>query len=110
MADTPHIPGGNAPRAIDRLVDIADGLADRFRVPLSVLSVGWFALLCADYAGLVRLPKFVLIDGMPGLIASGLFNALWWGFLYPRAEKRRADRAAQADSVKPNQMKTNANG
>lgn len=109
MAHTPHIPGGNA-REIDRLVDLADDLADRFRVPLSVLSVGWFALVCADYAGFVRLPKFVLIDGMPGLIASGLFNALWWGFLYPRAEARRAKRAAQADSVKPTSMKTNANG
>lgn len=98
------MPNSNA-RAIDRLVDIADGLADRFRVPLSILSVGWFALTCADYAGFVRLPKFVLIDGMPGLIASGLFNALWWGFLYPRAEARRAARAAQSHSTK-----TNANG
>ncbi|WP_066649128.1 MULTISPECIES: hypothetical protein [Sphingomonas] len=96
MADLPQ------PRAIDRLVDFADGVADRLRVPLSVVSVGWFALTCADYAGFVRLPSFVLIDGMPGLIASGLFNALWWGFLYPRAEARRAERAAQSSSTSSN--------
>jgi len=90
------------PRAIGRLIDVADSVAERFRVPMSVVSIGWFALTCADYAGFVRLPSFVLIDGVPGLIASGLFNALWWGFLYPRAEARRAERAAQASSTSSN--------
>ena len=96
---------GPQPHAIDRLIDMADAVTGRLRIPLSVLSVVWFALTCADYAGFAGLPEFALIDGLTGLIASGLFNALWWGFLYPRAEQRRTDRVAV-----PTQVKTNANG
>lgn len=106
MADHAQIPDEVETRApqgfFDRLVDSADRLTDRFRVPLSVLSVGWFALTCADYAGFVQLPGFALISGMPGLIASGIFNALWWGLVYPRAEKRRFDRSQSSNSLKAN--------
>lgn len=111
MADANYRPDARPAGAVDRIVDAADGFLARFRVPLSVASVAIFVLTCADYAGFVRLPSITLIDGMPGLIASGVYNAVWWGFLYPRAEARRASRAPQPDAANaPNSSKAKVDG
>jgi len=85
---------------IERLIDIADDFAERFRWPLSILAVGWVVLTCASLTGFVHLPSFMLIGGKPGLIGSGLFNGLWWGLLYPRTEERRKQRSLQTLSTK----------
>ncbi|OYY67144.1 MAG: hypothetical protein B7Y49_00560 [Sphingomonas sp. 28-62-11] len=105
VSEAHRIPAGSAPRGFNRVVDLADDVANRFRVPLSILSVGLFVLTCADYAGFLRLPNVVVIGGTPGLIVAVAFNAIWWGFLYPRAEKRRAERTTHSHP-----MKAKANG
>ncbi|MBY0521205.1 MAG: hypothetical protein K2P79_12365 [Sphingomonas sp.] len=78
--------------ALGWVVDRIDAVADRHRQLLSAVGALWFGLVCADYAGFIALPSFVLIGGTPGLIAAVAYNALWWGVLYPRVEARRQTR------------------
>ena len=77
---------------IDALIDRVDAFCARWRVSLAVASGLWFALTCAAYANFIDLPAIVIIGGLPGVILAGLWNAIWWGLLYPRAERRRAAR------------------
>jgi hypothetical protein len=76
---------------MDRVLDFAE----RFSKPLSILSGIWFALTCASYAGFISLPKFALLSGWSAIAASGVWNAIWWGYFYPQAEERRLSRAAK---------------
>jgi len=79
---------------IDDLADRWDAFAERFRVPLAAFSVAWFALSCAEYAGFVDVPVPALVP-LPGWLAilpAAIWNALWWGFAYPRVEARRKQR------------------
>ena len=78
---------------IDQLIDNVDAMAARFRVSLSILSVALFVFSCAGYAGFVRLPNFQLFHGWVAIAFAASWNALWWGVLYPRAEKRRQQRS-----------------
>jgi hypothetical protein len=77
-------------------------LADRFGFIFAAFSGLWLALTCASYANFIRLPDFALLHGMPAIIASAMFNAGYWGFLYPRVQARRKERL--------DQNKVNANG
>jgi hypothetical protein len=77
---------------INALIDYGDAVAARWRVPLTILSAAFFVLSCASYAGFVRLPELSFLSGLPVVIAAAAWNAIWWGFLYPRAERRRAER------------------
>jgi hypothetical protein len=83
---------------IDKLID----LADRFALVFAAIGAFWFALSCASYANFVRLPDLALLKGIPAIIASILYNAAYWGFLYPRVETRRKERLGQ--------METSTNG
>ena len=78
-------------------VEAAERFFARWRVLLTIASVVWFAVSCASYAGFVRLPVFELIVGLPGVLLAGLWNAVWWGWLYPRAEQRRVARQTATD-------------
>lgn len=79
---------------MDDLIDRWDAFADRFGVLLAALSIAWFAASCAEYAGFVDVPVPVLLP-LPGWLAilpAALWNAIWWGFAYPRITARRAER------------------
>jgi hypothetical protein len=79
---------------IDDLVDRWDAFAERFRVPLAILSIAWFAASCAEYAGFVDLPIPVLLplSGWLAILPAAMWNAVWWGFAYPRIEARGKQR------------------
>ena len=77
---------------MDRFIDSCDEFALRFRVPISVVSVTWFALSCASFAQFVELPDFALFNGLVPVFIGVAINAIWWGALYPRVEARRKSR------------------
>ncbi len=77
---------------IDSLIDRFDAVSSRWSVVLTVLGAAWFAATCADYAGFIRLPFELPLSEWVGFLPVLLWNALWWGFAYPRIEARRAER------------------
>jgi hypothetical protein len=77
---------------MDRLIDLWDGFADRFRAVISVVSMAGLALSTAGYAGFVTLPKLLPFTGIWPIVISVVFNAVWWGVLYPRVVERRKAR------------------
>jgi hypothetical protein len=74
------------------LLDRIDDFSLRHRRAISAVSVTWFAFTSADYAGFISLPKLALLTGLPGMIASGLWSAIWWGAVCPWAETHREQR------------------
>ncbi len=85
--------------AISGLIDRVDALLERFRVPMMVLGVLWFAAIFAQYAGLVRLPDLALLHGTPAIMFAAAYNAVYWGYVRPRVIRRRAARdLAKAES------------
>jgi membrane protein implicated in regulation of membrane protease activity len=87
---------------MDRVIDQVDVIAERFRKPIGAISVIWFALSCAVAARFLTLPDFIPLSETTQLMLSGLFNALWWGFLNPRVERRRKQRLGVPDASKGN--------
>ena len=83
---------------IDALIDRADAFSTRWKTVISVLSAGWFAATCADYAGFIKLPVELPLSEWLGFVPVVLWNALWWGFAYPRIEARRAERNSMEDA------------
>jgi hypothetical protein len=74
-------------------LDRFDDFCLRHRMGLSAASILWFVLTSADYAGFISLPRIPLLTGLSGMIASGLWSALWWGAVIPWAETHRENRA-----------------
>lgn len=85
---------------IDQAIDRCDGFATRHQKIIGAVSVVWFALSCALAARFVSLPDFIPLDETTQLMVSGCFNALWWGFVNPRVERRRAERACLPETIK----------
>lgn len=85
---------------IDDLIDRADALFGRWHVLLTVLSAAWFAATCAEYAGFIDLPipALVSLPGWAAVLPAAIWNAIWWGFAYPRIEARRAERTNMENS------------
>ena len=81
---------------IERGIDALDDFAARFRVPISVVAGVWFVASWASSAQFIELPELAILTGTPGIVASSAFNGLWWGWLYPRIERRRAERVEAA--------------
>jgi hypothetical protein len=75
-------------RAIDRiearLVPYAKGI--------SVLALVWFWFGVAVTAGFIRLPELPWLSKPLVFWAGIAFNVVWWGFLRPAIESRRAAR------------------
>ena len=98
MADRAPAPDQSAaPSVIDTLIDRADALAARWNTALSVLSIAWFIASCADYAGFIAMPIELPLPGWLGILPAAVWNALWWGFAYPRIASRRAERTNMED-------------
>jgi hypothetical protein len=77
---------------IDRLIDRLDSAFAPFSSILAVIGMAWFAAICAQYAGFIRLPDFALFHGFPAIVCSVIYNAVYWGFIYPHVQERRAVR------------------
>jgi hypothetical protein len=74
-------------------LDSFDEFCVRYRRILSAVSITWFVLTSANYAGFISLPRIPLLTGLSAMIASGLWAALWWGAIIPWAETHREHRA-----------------
>lgn len=61
---------------------------------ISVLAGVWFWLGIAIYAGFIRLPDWLGLPERALFWAGVTVNAVWWGFLRPAIERRRARKAA----------------
>lgn len=79
---------------IDGAVDRLDAFADRHKRALSIIGGAWFVVGCAVASGMVRVPDLGIISNRTALLVATLYNAIWWGWLHPRAEKRRNERLA----------------
>lgn len=80
-----------------RLFDRVEGHAARHSRAVSVFSALVFVFGCASAAGFVRLPEvdwLQWLEGWPAIALAAVWNALWWGFGYPRVQARKAARAA----------------
>jgi hypothetical protein len=75
--------------ALDRFLDFAA----RYKRPLLVVGGVWFVLSWANTARFIDLPEIPLLTGPGAIIASTVYNAIWWGFINPRIERRRKARA-----------------
>jgi hypothetical protein len=75
------------------LLDQFDQYCLRYRRSLSAVSLIWFVLTSANYAGFISLPRIPLLTGLFAMITSGLWNALWWGAIIPWAETHRKNQA-----------------
>jgi len=82
---------------MERLIDSVDAFAARYRRPLAILGGLWLGVSWASNAHFIDLPRIPLLTGTSGAIASGAFAALWWGWINPRIERRRAARKTEAD-------------
>ena len=87
---------------IDRAIDALTDFTVRFRVPISLIAGAWFVLSWASSAQFIELPSIPGLTGTPGILASSAVNGLWWGWLNPRVEQRRADRAEAPESETAN--------
>lgn len=82
---------------LDGAVDWFDAFADRHKRALSIIGGAWFVVGCAIASGMVRVPDLGIVSNRTALLVATLYNAVWWGYFYPRAEKRRVER--QADNA-----------
>lgn len=78
---------------IDSLTDRVDAFAARHQRAIGIAGAAFFVLSTAIYAQFIDLPKFDWLSERALMIASTVFNALWWGFVHPRIEARRKVRA-----------------
>ncbi len=74
--------------ALDKLAAIG---ASHERL-LSIFGGLWLAVSCAVYARFISLPDIPFLTDQNAIFLAGGFNAVWWGFLRPAIEKRKAER------------------
>lgn len=64
----------------------------RHRRIIGVLSVVWFALVCADYAGFIHLPRLVAVPASLAVIISFVRYGVWDAFVTPEVIAARKDQ------------------
>lgn len=79
---------------MDGVVDRLDALVDRHKRALSIIGGAWFVVGCTIASGMVRVPDLGIVSSRNALLIATLYNAIWWGYFHPRAEKRRVERLA----------------
>ncbi len=77
---------------MNRAIDRWDAFAERYMTAMTVIGVLWMVLGWASHARFIELPEWPLLTGMSAIVAGVVFNAAWWGFLYPRVQRRRKQR------------------
>lgn len=75
------------------LLDRVALVSERWKKPISILSVGWFITTVAAHARFIDLPKIELLTGTAATMAAALWNGVWWGYLRPQMERRRSTAA-----------------
>lgn len=78
---------------MDSMLDRITAFSDRHRLAMSILGGVWFVLAWADTAKFIDLPTIPLVTDKAALWVSAAYNAIWWGFINPRIERRRKDCA-----------------
>lgn len=68
--------------------------AERRKKPISVLSAIWFVVTIMAHARVIKLPELEVLTGLPATFAAAAWNGVWWGYLRPQIEQRRAARPA----------------
>ena len=84
---------------LDSLTDRADAFAARHQRAIGIAGAAFFVVSTAIYAQFIALPEIDWLRDRTLMIASTLFNALWWGFAYPRVQSRREAREAEAEGA-----------
>jgi uncharacterized membrane protein len=76
--------------------------ADRHSALFAVVGGIGLVLSSASYAGFIRLPRLEILSGIPAVIASVIYNGVWWGFVYPKVEEMRKNRKLQSEGASGN--------
>lgn len=74
----------------ERLIDPLVRLGIRHEWVLGRMALAWFALSCAAASGFVALPDIPYVTDRNAWMISAPVNALWWGWLRPAIERRKA--------------------
>ncbi len=69
-------------------VMVVDRWLRRHARSIGIASAIWFALVCAQYAGFIALPRFVTIPASLGVLAFVRYG-VWDAFVTPAIEARR---------------------
>jgi hypothetical protein len=72
------------------LLDRLAATSSRWKLPLSILSAAWLVVTIAAHARFITMPELKFLTGLPATIAASAWNGLWWGYLRPQLELRKA--------------------
>jgi hypothetical protein len=64
----------------------------RHRRIIGLLSAAWFALVCADYAGFIHLPRLIAVPASLAVIVSFVRYGVWEAFVAPKVVAGRKDQ------------------
>ncbi|MGN3973154.1 hypothetical protein [Tsuneonella sp. SYSU-LHT278] len=73
------------------MIDTLIGFFERHKRTISVAGIVWFALGCAITARFIELPDWRFWSDEFALYSGAAYNAIWWGFLRPAVQRRRAN-------------------
>ena len=79
------------------IFDRAASIADRHERLFTIGGAIWLALSCAAYARFIDLPEIPFVTDRNAWMFSGAYNAIWWGFIHPQIDKRRAGASDERD-------------
>lgn len=86
---------------LDALIDRLEPSLAPHAKAISIVAAIWF------WAGIAIQARFIPIPDMPHAVELGIFwagvavNAIWWGFLRPAIEHRRAARSGISKGTAP---------
>lgn len=83
------------------LIDRLTTFLAKNKTPVGVLAAIWFWAGVAVYANFIDLPNVPPIVRHAFFWAGVAANALWWGYLNPKVDRKIADREADVPSRRP---------
>ncbi|WP_435416736.1 hypothetical protein WAB17_07485 [Parerythrobacter aurantius] len=84
----------------NRILDQLVRFGSRYERPLGWLAAAWFVIGCVAAAGFVDLPRIPFLTDRNAWMVSAPVNALWWGWLRPELQLRKA-ALADAPEARP---------
>ena len=79
---------------LDTIIDRADARLAPYAKVISIAGAIWFWAGCALYARFITLPDIPFLTEPMVFWSGAVFNAVWYGFLYPAILHRRKEREA----------------
>jgi hypothetical protein len=73
-----------------------DRWLQRHRRLVGAMSAIWFALVCANYAGFIHLPKLVTLPASMAVIVAFVRYGVWDAFVTPKIVAARQDERSEA--------------